>query len=338
MLRFTTKGAPFQRGVQQGNACRELALPWFTSHLGQAGQRTGQEAKRWRERIERVYPEGIEECRGIASGLGLDEESYFAVLCRFLNAPPQCTSCGLRDEHGQLIIAKTDDLFANEVGKNVLETTMPDRGYRHVHLHFAASIWTVAGMNEHGLAIAMTGIPGPTLDQDGMPSMFALHTILPKCANVTEAVQHIEALPINHYGFSLQVGDAQGDFALVEKTGVGMKVFPSQSGAPLLHTNHILDPEFAGRNPQQTEPVLSNGLRRYDTAMHLLRQLPHNEKGLISLLKDRSSTGAICQQGENGMHTDFAVLLFPVRRQFTLWAGPPATTSPETIHLASIFA
>lgn len=338
MLRFTTTGTPFERGVQQGQACRDLILPWFRQQLAQLANYPYEAVRCWQGRMQRVYPVGFEECCGIAQGLGLPEQDYFRVTFGFLKDLPQCTTCGVRTEDGEPLIAKTDDLFASEVGKNVFELTSPDSGYRHVHFHFAGTIWTIAGMNEAGLAIAMTGIPGPVLQQDGLPSLAALHTILPACATVTEAVQHIRNLPVNSYGFSLQIGDVKGDLLLIEKTGVGTVVLPGQDGAPLLHTNHILDKTFAQKNPQQKETIRVNGCRRLETATARIQSLPRTEKGLHRLLLDRTASGPICQQGEDGMYTDFAVMFAPTRKRLTFWPGPPASTKPEVIDMESAFA
>src|SRR5438128_11344949 len=133
MLRFTTTGAPLERGIQQGKACREIALPWFRDRLEGAAKHSRAGMENWVTRIQRVHPEGVEESRGIAVGLGIDEWMYFAILHDFLGAFPQCTTCGLRDERNRPLLAKTDDLFPGEVGKNVIEITIPEDGYRHVH-------------------------------------------------------------------------------------------------------------------------------------------------------------------------------------------------------------
>lgn len=166
----------------------------------------------------------------------------------------------------------------------------------------------------------------------------ALHTILPACATVGETLTHLANLGINRGGFSLLIGDAAGAMTLVEKTGRGMRVCPGNDGAPLVHTNHILQPDFAKSNPPQTEPVLSNGRRRYENASARLKTLPRTEPGLCSLLADRSSAGPICQQGEDGLHTDFAVIFAPTRKRLTYWHGPPASTSPEVVEMGALFA
>jgi hypothetical protein len=293
----------------------------------------------WRRQLERLYPEGYQECRGVAAGLEMDEETYFTALfsMRAPFDPPQCTTLGFHNRDGQPLLAKTDDIFAHELGVNVLEITHPDSGHRHAHFHAAGSIWTVAGMNERGLSMAMTGIPGPTLESEGLSSIVALHTILPRCGTVAEAEEWIRALRINWYGFSLLLGDADGAVSLVEKTGAGMTILPQQPGGFLLHTNHILDPDFAARNPQQRQPFLLNGQRRYENALRLSESLPRSEEGMRSFLADRTQPGAICQRGEDGLHTDFAVILMPSEGRLVFWPGCPHLVEEEKLELSEYF-
>lgn len=351
MLEFETRGTPFERGRQQGEICRELAGPWMKHVMQEMIDRLGEtsslevvrrvqdDVDRWLRQMDAVYPEGNQECRGIASGLGMDERTYFTVAfsSRLLGKLCQCTTLGFRDSRGRLIMGKTDDILQHELGMNVLETTRPDTGYRHVHFHFAGSIWTVAGMNERGLAIAMNGIPGPALDEEGLFSLVALHTILPACATVPEAVEHLRDLRVNFYGFSLLIGDADGGLSIAEKTGAGTVVLPEQPGGFLLHTNHILDPEFAEENPPQSEPVLTNGQRRYENGLRLLRSLPRSEEGMEMFLSDRAPNGAICQQGEDGLHTDFGVIFVPTEKRVVFWPGYPGTVEARSLALSEMF-
>ena len=179
--------------------------------------------------------------------------------------------------------------------------------------------------------MGMTGIPGPMRDEDGLFSLMGLHTVLPACASVDEAISHLDPLPLNAYGFSLMLADRGGDFALVEKTGAGMTVIRADD-KPLVHTNHILDDVFAAQNPQQSEPILSNGQRRYDTA----KKRAANGVSVDSILADRSPQGAICQQGEAGLHTDFALFFDAVNDRLSLWAGYPGVVAPEIIDVGAL--
>ena len=347
MLKFTTRGTPYERGFQQGQATRALALPWMEKLLADLTARFGLQSttrliahlcphlERWRRQLKALYPEGVEECRGLAAGLGVEENAYFSLqFCYRLDGTwPQCTVLGCRDADGRALLGKSDDIYLDELGLNVLETTLPATGFRHLHFHFAATLWTVAGMNECGLAMGMTGIPGPVLEQEGLCSLAALHTVLPSCADVAAALAHIGALRLNAGGFSLVLGDAAGAMALVEKTAAGT-VVTRERKMPLVHTNHILDPAFAHRNPAQTEPLGANGRQRYTSALRLARAAVDP----AAILAHRAGPGPVCQRGEDGLHTDFAVLMAPEKKQIYLWAGYPDTTAMETLEVDALLA
>ena len=347
VLRIETRGPARERGRQQGEQCRVLAEGWLRRVLaGLASQQRapswdalveslGRSARRWADQWAAVFPDGLEECRGIAAGLGWDEDLYLAALChhRLSGELPQCTLVGRR-ENGSGRFGKTDDIERRQLGLNLLEISRPDDGHDHGHFHFAGTPWTVAGVNRPGLAMGMTGIPGPMKEEDGLFSLMALHTVLPACADVGEAIEHLRDLPVNAYGFSLMLGDPEGRLALVEKTGSGMTVVEAEDGRPLGHTNHILDAEFARRNPAQSPAIDANGRRRLDNALRLARE----GIGIERILADRSAAGAVCQQGEDGLHTDFAVLFEPVERRLRLWAGPPALVEPAEFDVERLLA
>ena len=342
MLRIKTCGTPYQRGIQQGQATRELARPWLDRHWEALLQRyaadtpaellkqIGPQVTNWRRQLATLYPAGEEECRGLARGLDLDEDIYFTLTFyhRLGGHLPQCTTVGYRDPLKHPRLGKTDDIGVEDLGMNILEDTHPNNGYRHLHCHFAGTIWSVAGMNECGLAMGMTGIPGPLNESSGLFSLTALDTILPTCANVQETIAHLHQLDLNAYGFSLLLGDTSGDLALIEKTGAGMVVL-DPTIYPLAHTNHILDPDLAERNPAQSEPIRSNGQRRLETARTLLA------KGLSpdQIIGDRTPSGPICQRGEGDLHTDFAVVFAPVEGLMHLWPGYPDQVTMETFNI-----
>ena len=110
-------------------------------------------------------------------------------------------------------------------------------------------------------------------------------------------------------------------------------VLPEQKRGALVHTNGILDAAFAKRNPPQGEPLRTNSQRRYD---NVLRQL-ETGADVQKILCDRSSQGAICQRGEDGMHTDFAVVFAPVEKKFKFWSGRAGLEASESVHLERIF-
>ena len=344
ILKFETKGTPYERGLQQGMVCASIAEPWFRVALDNVRRRVDpavvlREESVWRKRMESVYPDGHEESCGIAAGMGMSEDDYFAaaVSFRLLNKFASCTAAGFHTVDGRPMFIKTDDVQEGDLGLNVLETTIPSSGYRHIHFHCAGSIWTVAGMNECGLAMGMTGIPGPSLEEDGLFTLDALHSILPACATVEEAQEHIKNLKINYYGFSLTLADSDGKLSQIEKSGVGTVILPLSPDGFFLHTNTILDLKFAAKNPQQSAELRLSSDQRIQNVAGLLKKLPRTEETLREIMCNRSSEGAICQKGEAGLFTDFAALFSPVEKRMYYRAGCPDYAETGTLLCSELF-
>ena len=345
MFKFATQGSPYERGLKQGRACADLARGWMQRTLDELAHKRGcasvlelinqvdAQVSRLRLHTERAAPRAIEECCGIAAGMELDERTYFTATMVFQlsSAPPSCSTLGFRDTQGRPMFAKTDDIFEHELGNNVLQFTRPDDGIAHTALHFAGTIWTVAGINSAGLAMGMTGIPGPTIAGDGYSDLVGLHALLPDCATVNEALSHIEAQKINHYGYSLMLADASGNLALVEKNGAGMALLEAFPGDFLAHTNHILDPCLRALSPKQAEPFHTNGIRRLDRIMHIAPTLSRDAQGLADFLADKGPGGAIWQEGDDDIFTDFGVVFMPHARQAHLWTRNPAHAPADII-------
>jgi hypothetical protein len=264
-----------------------------------------------------LYPTGYEECLGIAEGIGISAKEYFEAAHSLLLRPVNCTVWAFRDEEGRPVIAKTDDLPQDEAGLNVFASVEPERGFAHRSLRFAGSIWTTAGVNEMGLVMAMTGIPGPIVPGSGYFSLDLLHRILPECADVREAVALVRSAPLAAYGFSLSLADDKGEMAMIEKSAIGTVELDPSPDYGFVHTNHIIDSAFAEANPPQAEPLHTNGVRRYRTATRLAHELPKTVAGAFSFLSDRSDDGAILQRGEDGFRTDYRVVL----HRGEIWIG-----------------
>jgi hypothetical protein len=297
--------------------------------------------------MEAEHPSGVEECKGLAQGLGFTAQEYFTAMFSYrysLDADMgnrQCTLVATADSDGAPLLGKTDDIGEDQLGMNVMEVCRPDSGLAHVGFHFAGTIFTVAGMNERGLAMGMTGIPGAVVDAPGLFSLVALNTILPRCADVPAAIAHLRTLRLNTYGFSLMVGDADGRLALLECTSAGVAVLAEGpaaelQGQALTHTNGILDAALAAEGREQPPDLQRNSSRRYDAARRMLRE----GRPLDEIVCGRSSDGQISQAGDDPveMHTDFAVVCSPTERSIKLWAGVPHTVEPEVVDVAQALA
>lgn len=349
MLKIETKGSCEQRGYQQAEACRHIALPYLNGCLDKLAKKLSASSRagavemvksgidKLCNQFKNVNPHTYQESCALAQGLGLDYHEYFAAMFTGRLKVPNCTTLGFHDKSKKPYVVKTDDILEEERGMNVLEISSPNQGYKSAHFHFAGTCWTVAGMNECGLTIAMTGIPGPTLETQGQQSVFALSSILPNCKNVEDAIGFINRQKINGYGFSLLLGDPDGNLELIEKNGMGMSKISLNEYDTYVHTNVILDDRLIAKSTFQEASFLENTKKRYENATRLSSEIAKNEEGIKKFLKNRSSVGAICQKGEAGLHTDFGIYLMPTEGKMVYYPGYPTDASPQTILIEEIF-
>jgi hypothetical protein len=321
MREINTHSDSFERGRQQAAATRDLAMPYL-ERLRSRTLNCGIDPIILR--IERLTPLAYQECCGIAAGIGWRERDYFAAALGV--TPMSCTAISVIDPVLGPVIGKTDDIAADERGMNVVEHCQPSEGYRHVHAHFACTVWTTAGMNEHGLGIAMTGIPGPRRIDDGVPSLFPLREILLRCADVQHAIEYLRGIPLCSYGYSLQLADATGRRELIEVTSAGFAKLTPLRELWLIHTNHVLDRHMAERCPSQEQKLDGNSRRRIENLLqHIAGISVAGREAVVELIGHRTGDGAMTQNGEDGLYTDYTVVLTPSRKVIDYWGASPHT-------------
>lgn len=325
MIELQTVGTPYERGLAQGNFAKYLAIPYLEAAISRFGAiyPPDTQKKLIRPQIEvlkKLHPRGYEEILGICEGLGMDEETYFraSFSSRFISKPQKCTTFGFLSQNGMPYIGKTDDIYIDELGMNILERVVPDKGLKYTQLHFAGTIWTTSGMNECGLAVAMTGIPGGFYDIQGLSSLDALSTILPVCSDVNEAIGHLKQLKVGFYGFSLMLGDPSGELKLIEKNSYGTFEIGSTEHGFFLHTNTIIDPVLLENSYKTPVSIASNSEKRYKAGMELGRKVSRDHSGVVSFVTEREQYN-IFQQGDHGLYTDYAAVLDPFGKGMTLF-------------------
>ena len=327
MKQILTQGSAYRRGLQQGQQCKSF-FPQAPKTDRIAGDRNDTALNREIQRVNTVYPQTIEELKGIAEGLGMGWD-YFYIAFAHLIETPRCSTVSFFSENCAPLIAKTDDVAADERGRNIMEVTHPDHGYKHIHFHFSGTVWSTAGMNEHGFCFAMNGIPGPTAT-DGTDSLTALHQILPRCKMVDQAISLCTEQKISHYGYSIMVSDAS-DCVMIEKNSAGIAITTPQASQVLLHTNVILDETLACSSPQQPEPLRTNAINRMKHMEHFFQVRPKSIATLRAFVKDQHPDGPIWQTGQDGLHTDYAVVMNPRQGTIELLCGQDKEHTSEVI-------
>jgi len=336
MIRFESTGSPRQRGICNGRTCRALGIKWLEKALSEADKSPGAQSAglRWMEQAQTTLPELGEEIAGISEGLGVPLDDYIKALFanRLRQISTACSTFGGMTPDGHPVLAKTDDILASQRGMNVLQFAYPNNGQAHAKFHFGGTPMVSAGLNAAGLSVALTGIPGPNVEEVGVPGgLYLVNHLLLKCASVAEALEALSSLPINSYGCSLLMADRKGNITLVEKNALGTSQLPPTDKGWFLHTNHILDSRMAAASPPPGESLQVNSLARHQLLCRLTTSRPPSLENLEWMLGQGNESLSIIQKAGAPLETDYAFVASPADDIFKLWADDPATTPPFQI-------
>jgi predicted choloylglycine hydrolase len=156
------------------------------------------------------------------------------------------------------------------------------------------------GINEKGLAIAMTGVqPSARESPPGMTFCVTVRCVLDKCANVKEGVRVLT--DVKHIStFNFVLADKEGDMAVVEASSEKVRVRKPQKGENfLVCTNHFVHSDMqdmenlSARNTSEWD-----SLPRYTTISNILRE--NKDKTNVALVKNILSdhSGYVCSHQE----------------------------------------
>lgn len=161
-----------------------------------------------------VYPEILEEIKGIGDGLKIDYQNIanflFSMYCfTFEN---KCT-CLAFSGNGKTIFARNSD-FLTSIEK------LCDSAYYKLNDAYSfignTTAWTEMedGVNEHGLAVGLTFIY-PLKIAAGLNAGMLVRYLLEKCKTTKEAITTLQSLPVASPQI-ITLADKHGDLAVVE--------------------------------------------------------------------------------------------------------------------------
>lgn len=286
------EGTPYQRGRVQAALCPELIdhvrhAVHHRLHQTEAAY-AKDEVRRFvdgqRAATLRLWPEGLEEIRGIADGFGLAPETLFDYLhCSSAadvaalpeHEPEGCTSFAVTVGEGALV-AKNRDYRPEHIPiQRVMRHVDPAwRGREILVLGSLGSPGNFSsGMNSDGLAVADTA--SRTIDIGvGFHRYFLLTWLLVHCDGVEAALRAIRGM--THTGSGLLIlGDASGAVAAVE-LGHERLGFEHLSSGRVGRSNHFVTPHMAPRNMRvpANAASLANSERRFPALQRRLAALP----------------------------------------------------------------
>ncbi|TDZ33070.1 Acyl-coenzyme A:6-aminopenicillanic-acid-acyltransferase 40 kDa form [Colletotrichum spinosum] len=207
------------------------------------------------------FPRYYEEIEGIAEGAGVDVLDIVALNIRSeiafglfeANSGSQatatipedavdgCTALGWRTPGGATFLSQNWDWKVNQKPNLIVLRAKPE-GVPGVTLPAfqmitEAGIIGKIGFNEHGVGCLLNGIRARGINPKGIPTHFALRTIL-ESKSTREALDQIGSIGLAGSSHIL-LGDENGPVGL-ECTSVGLKELPADHHGRVVHANNMV--------------------------------------------------------------------------------------------------
>jgi predicted choloylglycine hydrolase len=299
MKKITLRGSHYEIGCQIGEQLHKNRTKLPELNAAQTRYVDGLV-----ERAGGLVPDLLDEMRGIADSGGYDERAvYFYSLS--IGIVPACTVVAVSGKHtedGRTMFGRNYDA-GPEFAAFTLYRTYPDSGFAHIGCAYNLLVGREGGMNEAGLAIAVTGVQGHNTDEPGLWDHIPVRAVLDQCRTVDEAVTLLEALP-HLWTKNFLVADKTGQIAVVEAAQQHVAISRTTDGFGAI-TNHFILPQmeaFCNR-----EKVPSNSSHRRDAAYRWFEAARDADKPLDrdDLKRLLSTTG---EGVRSELHEDFTTV------------------------------
>ena len=149
--------------------------------------------------------------------------------------------------------------------------TCPEKGFWSLG-HTDVFIGREDGVNEKGLAVAMTGVPSEG-NHPGVSFCLSLRCVLDKCANVEEAVKILTGAQ-HTSTFNFLLADIKGEMAVVEASPKKVRVRrQDEREGFIVCTNHFVHPEMQDmEDPKARSTTEWDSLPRYARISNMLKE------------------------------------------------------------------
>lgn len=345
------EGSAFERGRAQASQAPDqighvrMAIEHRLAETARALARSDVQAFLARQHAvtTELWPEILEEIRGIARGYGLEPETVFTYLHCSTAAdlaaiaelePEGCTAVAVSGGTGGAIVAKNRDYRPEHIPiQRVMAHVDPAWNGRSILV--LGSLGSPgnfsSGMNSDGLAVADTASRTTDLGP-GLHRYFLLTWLLVHCRTVTEAMTAIHRLP--HVGSGLLVmGDAEGAVAAVE-LGHERIGFEHKSSGRVGRSNHFTTPGMAAINLRRPANAAqsANSEARHTALERRLAMLlePPTADAVATLLTahDDQAGPAFCRHGGNDLSSTIAgAVWLTAERRLLFGAGTPCNAT-----------
>lgn len=301
MYHLRLKGEHYQMGIKRGTIFNKENIS-FPFQLDEFQLQHGIESEKI---LKEFFPQICEEVRGVSDTIGADYLTFISwMLCMGCcmynlekNIPIEIRGCTAfaYSKNGRVIYGRNNDLppYLREGSKS--EICNPKNGNRF-NLTTSSFINGEEGLNEHGLAVAMTFVmTNLNKIRAGFNSCFIVRYLLEKANSTEQAISLLMELPIAS-NCNILIADKNGRMVVVECTPFIKKIREPE----MFHNNSIVCTvnSFTSEEMKQYDDANGNDYdssKRYKAVIDSFSE--HIEGKLIEATKHllKGDYGFICQ-------------------------------------------
>lgn len=249
--------------------------------------------------VKKFFPEILDEIQGFADSCHVSYEHLLGFIMSIgaFKVEPMC-SVFATFTGSDVVLGRNYDFFYSF--KKFVESylTCPEDGYFSIG-HSDVFIGREDGVNEKGLAIAMTGAIGKTV-HPGINFIIAIRRILDKCATVKESIKVLSSAHFSTTSNYL-ITDRGGNMVVVEASPERVRVRkPEDKNNFIVCTNHFMHPDMLEFEDREERIRLNwDSKSRYSTIQSTLQQ--KNGRIDIETAEEILSnhSGYVCSHQEN---------------------------------------
>lgn len=309
MYHLRLKGEHYQMGVKRGTIFQKANIS-FPLHLDTFQLDHGKESEKI---LREFFPEVCEEIRGVSDTIGADYLSFISwMLCMGCcmynlenNIPIEIRGCTAfaYSKDGNIIYGRNNDLppYLRDGSKS--EIYSPQNGNRF-NITTSSFINGEEGLNEHGLAVAMTFVM-TRLEKikPGFNSCFIVRYLLEKANDTETAISLLMELPVAS-NCNILLADKNGKMVVVECTPDKKSIreaITSDKGSIVCTVNSFTSDEYASYDDSNGDDY--DSAKRYKVVMNsFIDKITSNYlENTISLLK--GEYGFMCQYEDSNFQT-----------------------------------
>ena len=309
MYHLRLKGDHYQMGVKRGKIFQKCQMS-FPLHLDKFQLEHGKQSEKI---LKDYFPEVCAEIKGVSDTIGADYDTFVSwMLCMGCcmynleeNIPVEIRGCTAfaYAKGGRVIYGRNNDLPPYLRNGSKSEIYAPLNGNRF-NLTTSSFINGEEGLNEHGLAIAMTFVM-TNLDkiQAGFNSCFIVRYLLEKADTAQNAISLLMELPIAS-NCNILVADKSGEMSVIECTPTAKRIrkaICSNKGKIVCTVNSFTSDEMKPFDMANGDDYFSD--RRYQTVINSFST--HIQDDYIETTKQllKGDYGFMCQYDDPNFET-----------------------------------